>query len=144
MRLLLLASICAPAFAGLILNPVSAVNHNGFELHAPGVVPNLPHLWTYRPIGTPAPDFDTCGQIGFIGTLEDGTPDPDANPAFLQINSSCPKSLGEALLLGGDYNPADVDQRGDNNPVPEPGTGLMAAAALIVIGVLFFATRSKV
>lgn len=37
------------------------------------------------------PDFTKCGQIAFVPTFQDGAPDPNAPPYYLQINSGCPK-----------------------------------------------------
>lgn len=135
MKPLLFAALSLTANAGLILNPVSAINHNGFELHAPGVVLNLPELWTYRPIGSPDPDFGTCGQVGFISTLEDGSPDPNANPAFLQINSGCPSPIGEALVDNAEFYTEEPEQP---TGVPEPSTGTLigsVAAGLLLVAI---------
>lgn len=130
MKLLLFAALSFTANAGLILNPVSAINHNGFELHAPGLVLDLPELWTYRPIGSPAPDFGVCGQVGFISTLEDGSPDPNANPAFLQINSGCPSPIGEALVDNAAFYSEEPEQA---TAVPEPSTFSMIGTVAAVL-----------
>lgn len=96
------------------------------KLEQPGAILEFPHLVTFS---GPA-DYGHCGQIGFVPTLVGGDPDPQAPPAFIQINTPCQKaplvrfSMKEAYHHG--YEPPVT-------PVPEPlGISMLAMGVFLL------------
>lgn len=136
LRILLLYSLVGVCISGPIFPPPELKPPPGFQLNYPGLVPDHLDLYTYTPVGSPPPDFQTCGQIAFAPQLADGSPDPTAPLYYLQINSSCPKPVAAISFNEPDFYDPDIA-----TPIPEPGYGAgvgvaLFAAVLFITGTL--------
>lgn len=106
------------------------------EIYDPGLIPNLPALYTF---GNPHPDFGRCGQIGFISTLEDGSPDPKAIPGFIQISSPCRPEHGFGLELNEHHEWREPGEH--PTAVPEPATWAFVMFCLVAIVATVYINR---
>lgn len=127
-------SLASSLLAGpFTLAPSSATLFSDREIYDPGLIPNLPALYTF---GNPHPDFGRCGQIGFVSTLEDGSPDPKAIPGFIQINTPCRPEPAFGLDL--DEHHDQWREPGEHpTAVPEPATWgfVLFAVAVMALAV---------
>lgn len=127
-------SLASSLLAGpFTLAPSSATLFSDREIYDPGLIPNLPALYTF---GNPHPDFGRCGQIGFVSTLEDGSPDPKAIPGFIQINTPCRPEPAFGLDLNEHHD--EWREPGEHpTAVPEPATWgfVLFAVAVMALAV---------
>lgn len=102
----------------------------GSVISEPGMLLDHPSLYTFAHAGAPNPDYSHCGQRGFIPTFEDGRPDPNGVPGFMQINTPCSQPTFESLH---DEHHEHEHHEPPTTHMPEPSTLALAGFGALAI-----------
>lgn len=102
-------------------------------INNPGIIPDHPTLYSSGSYPK------ECGQILFISTLEDGSPDPNAFPQYMQMNTGCKKEYIGGMIV--EVQPIWEPPTSYN--IPEPSTLSMVGMVVLVCLLMYAALRSR-